>query len=148
MIRRAVMLALLVTGAGCSEPKFALPTSSSDSTSTTTTTTVTATTQSFTGTLDVRTQRFYSFLVPSARTVTVTLEQLQTGAGTTSTLPVTLGLGVPQGTGCALLSEIAAMPSDAPALTESLAAGVYCASVADPGNLTEPLAFSIRIDLP
>ena len=140
-----------VLAAACSEPQFSLPTSpsDSDSTSTTTTTTVTATDpQTFSGTLAVRGQRFYSFTVPSTRAVRITLEQLQDGAGTASTATLVLGLGVPSGTGCAMLREVAAGASDAPHFDESLTAGIYCAQLADPGSLTDAVTFSVRIEFP
>ena len=140
-----------ILAAACSEPQFSLPTSpsESDSTSTTTTTTVSATDpQTFSGTLDVRGQRFYSFTVPSTRTVRITLEQLQDGAGTASTATLVLGLGVPSGTGCAMLREVAAGASDAPHIDESLTAGIYCAQLTDPGSLTDAVIFSVLIEFP
>lgn len=141
-----------ILAAACSEPKFSLPTSSTeaDSTSTTTTTTVSATDpQTFSGTLAVREKRFYSFTVPSTRTVTITLEQLQNGDETASTATLVLGLGVPSGTGCAMLREVAAgASSDAPHIDESLTTGIYCAQLADPGILTDAVMFSVRIEFP
>lgn len=139
----------LMLAAACSEPQFSLPTSPSESDSTSTTTTATTSTdpQTFSGTLAVRGQRFYSFTVPSTRTVRITLEQLQDGAGTASTATLVLGLGVPSGTGCAMLREVAAGASDAPHIDESLTAGIYCAQLTDPGNLTEGVVFSVRIEL-
>jgi hypothetical protein len=135
--------------AACSEPQFSLPTSSSDTSTSTTTTTVTSTDpQTFSGTLALRGQRFYSFTVPSTRTVRITLAQLQDGAGTTSTATVVLGLGVPSGTGCAMLREIAAGASDVPHFDESLTTGVYCAQLTDPGSLTGAVMFSVRIEFP
>jgi len=137
---------------GCTEPKFSLPTSATDtdSTSTTTTTTTTSATdpQTFSGTLAVRGQRFYSFTVPSTRTVRVTLEQLQNEAGAASRDTLVLGLGVPSGTGCAMLREVAAGSSDVPHFDESLTAGVYCTQLTDPGTLTGAVAFSVRIEFP
>lgn len=135
---------------GCSEPKFSLPTSptESDSTSTTTTTVSATDPQTFSGTLTMRGQRFYSFTVPSTRTVTVTLEQLHNEAGTASAATLVLGIGVPSGTGCAMLREVAAGASDAPHIDESLTAGVYCTQLTDPGTLTEAVAFSVRIEFP
>jgi hypothetical protein len=137
---------------GCTEPKFSLPTSATDtdSTSTTTTTTTTSATdpQTFSGTLAVRGQRFYSFTVPSTRTVRVTLEQLHNEAGAASRDILVLGLGVPSGTGCAMLREVAAGSSDVPHFDESLTAGVYCTQLTDPGTLTEAVAFSVRIEFP
>jgi hypothetical protein len=149
--RSRILLAatVLVLTAACSEPEFSLPTSTtvSDSTSTTATDT-TATPLTFSGTLEVRGHRFYSFTVPSTRTVRLTLEQLQTGAGPASTATLTLGLGIPSGTGCALLREIGAAASEEPQIDEALTAGIYCTQLADPGSLTEAVLFSIRIDFP
>ena len=140
----------LILAPACSEPQFSLPTSptESDSTSTATTTVTTTEPQTFSGTLAVRGQRFYSFTVPSTRTVRITLEQLHNGAGTASTASLVLGLGVPSGTGCAMLREVAAGASDAPHIDESLTTGIYCAQLTDPGNLTEGVVFSIRIEFP
>jgi hypothetical protein len=147
MTPRVLLIALLVCGTGCSEPKFELPTSSSEST-TTTTTVPAATTQTFSGTLDVGGLRFYSFNVPSERTVSMTLEQLQRVEGDAVTAPVALGLGVPGGTGCNPTYSITATASDTPQISESLAAGIYCALVADPGTMGAAVAFLVRIDFP
>jgi len=135
---------------GCSEPKFSLPTSATESDSTSTATTAVSATdpQTFSGTLIVRGQRFYSFTVPSTRTVRVTLEQLQNEAGTPSAATLVLGIGVPSGTGCAMLREVVAGASDAPHIDESLTAGIYCAQLTDPGTLTEAVVFSVRIEFP
>jgi hypothetical protein len=141
----------LILAAACSEPQFNLPTSptGSDTTSTTTTATASATDpQTFSGTLPVRGRRFYSFTMPSTRTVRITLEQLQDEAGTASGATVVLGLGVPSGTGCAMLREVAAGASDAPHLDESLTPGIYCAQLADPGSLAGAVLFSVRIEFP
>lgn len=138
----------LMLAAACSEPQFSLPTSSSETDSTSTTTETSTDPQTFSGTLAVRGQRFYSFTVPSTRTVRITLEQLQDGAGTASTATLVLGLGVPSGTGCAMLREVAAGASDAPHIDESLTAGVYCTQLTDPGSLTDAVTFSVRIEFP
>ena len=148
--RLFVSAAVLVFAAGCTEPKFSLPTSATDSDATATTETTASATdpQTFSGTLAVRGQRFYSFTVPSTRTVQIMLQQLQNGAGAASTASLVLGLGVPSGTGCAMLREVAAAASDAPQIDESLTAGVYCTQLADPGSLTEAVDFSVRIVFP
>ena len=78
----------------------------------------------------------------------MTLEQLENGAGTASTATLVLGLGVPSGTGCAMLREVAAAVSDTPHIEESLTAGIYCTQLTDPGSLTEAVAFSVRIEFP
>jgi hypothetical protein len=150
LVRLVVSATVLALAVGCSEPKFSLPTSAteSDATSTTTTTASATDPQTFSGTLIVRGQRFYSFTVPSTRTVTVTLEQLHNEAGMASAVTVVLGIGVPSGTGCAMLREVAAVTSDAPQIDESLTAGVYCVQRTDPGTLTESVAFSVVIEFP
>ena len=145
---RLVLSAMVfVLAVACSEPQFSLPTSPTESDSTSTTVTATDP-QTFSGTLTVRGQRFYSFTLPSTRTVRVTLEQLHNEAGTASAATLVLGIGVPSGTGCAMLREVAAGASDAPHIDESLTAGVYCAQLTDPGNLTEGVVFSVRIEFP
>src|SRR5688572_19155882 len=110
LVLSATVFALAV---GCSEPKFSLPTSPTESDSTSTTTVTATDPQTFSGTLIVRGQRFYSFTVPSTRTVRVTLEQLHNEAGTASAATLVLGIGVPSGTGCAMLREVAAGASNA-----------------------------------
>lgn len=145
--RRVLAATAFILAAACSEPQFSLPTSSSDTDSTSTTTASTDP-QTFSGTLTVRGQRFHSFTVPSTRTVRITLEQLQDGAGTASTATLVLGLGVPSGTGCAMLREVAAGASDTPHIDESLTSGIYCAQLTDPGSLAEAVTFSVRIEFP
>ena len=65
-----------------------------------------------------------------------------------SAATLVLGLGVPSGTGCAMLREVAARSSGAPHIEESLTAGIYCTQLTDPGNLTEVVVFSVRIESP
>ena len=148
--RLVLAATVVILSAACSEPQFSLPTSPSDgdTTSTATTTATSTDPQTFSGTLTVRGQRFYSFTVPSTRTIRITLEQLHDGAGTASTATLVLGLGAPSGTGCALLHEVAVRASDAPHIDESLATGVYCAQLTDPGTLSDAVIFSVRIEFP
>jgi hypothetical protein len=148
--RLALAATAVILAAACSEPQFSLPTSStnSDSTTTTTETASAIDPQIFSSTLAVRGRRFYSFTVPSTRTVTITLDQLHDEAGTASTATLILGLGVPSGTGCAMLREVEAGASEAPQIDESLTAGVYCAQLTDPGTLTAAVVFSVRIEFP
>ena len=152
-LSRLVMVAsVLILATACSEPQFSLPTSPSDDDSTTTTATTTTDTTggplTFSGTLAVRGQRFYSFTLSTTRTVRITLERLQTPTETASSATLSLGLGVPSGTGCALSRSIAAAASEEPHFDESLAAGIYCTQLADPGNLIDAVDFSVRIEFP
>ena len=150
LVRLVLSATVFTLAVGCSEPTFSLPTSATETDSTSTTMMAVSATdpQTFSGTLVVRGQRFYSFTVPSTRTVTVRLEQLQNEAGTASAATLVLGIGVPSGTGCAMLREVAAGASDAPHIDEALTAGIYCAQLTDPGTLIETVAFSVRIEFP
>lgn len=100
----------------------------------------------FTGTLSPHGSAFYSFTVPQASGVSLTLASL---TPTTDRVPsparLTLGLGVPRGTGCAITSGVSATADLAAQIREWRAAGVYCAALADPGVLTADVAFAVRI---
>jgi hypothetical protein len=100
----------------------------------------------FTGTLAAQESAFYSFTLPQASGVFVTLASvtgLDTREGTST--PLRLGLGVPRGTGCALTSSTVAAPALTPQIREYLAPGVRCVSVTDPGRLPAPVRFAVRI---
>jgi hypothetical protein len=46
------------------------------------------------------------------------------------------------------LREVAAGPSEAPHIDESLTKGIYCAQLTDPGSLTDAVTFSVLIEFP
>lgn len=100
----------------------------------------------FTGTLSPRGTAFYSFTVPQASGVWLTLASL---TPTTDRVPtdarLTLGLGVPRGTGCAVTSSVTTAADLAAQVREWRAAGVHCAALTDPGVLTADVAFAVRI---
>jgi hypothetical protein len=105
-------------------------------------------TEPFDGTLPVGGTRFFSFRVSQFGTVQVSLLDVS-GPGVPTTVPLTLGLGTPRGTGCAAGSQLTATMADpVPQLSSTLDAGVYCASVSDPGNLTAAASFSVTIAHP
>lgn len=140
----AVALFLSLAGAGCGSS------STSPSTVTTTQTPVAPTqTETFRGTLAVGATRFYSFSVAQYGTVNLTLTAL-TGDIDPATSSVTLGLGRPSGTGCALGLSVTAFPTstETPHTSNILDAGVYCAQVTDSGTLTAPAAFTVAIAHP
>lgn len=98
----------------------------------------------FSGTLQPRASRFYSYTLTTSGTVTAMLASLeQNGAPASHALE--LGLGIPAGTGCTatLTSTTAA------ALTSQLRhdanAGTYCVRIADTSGLPEPMNFTIRV---
>ena len=107
---------------------------------------VDATTRLFTGTLAPRGTVFYSFTVPQASGVFLTLASLTPTSGRIASPDrVVLGLGVPRGTGCAVSTTITTSADLAAQLREWRSAGVHCASLADPGVLTADVSFAVRI---
>lgn len=103
--------------------------------------------ENYSATLALGSTRFYSFTAPRDGPVSLTLIELLEN-GVASVAAVTVGLGRPSGTGCASssFSTVAAGPT--PQISGSVAAGVYCASVSDAGNLLAPARFSLNITRP
>ena len=116
-----------------------------DSSSTAPSTPGTAT-EFFNGDLAVNASIFYSFTVTNAGNVSITLASLNSGnLAAASRTTVGLGLGIPEGTGCALSSSITTVPGFVAQLTSSQSPGIYCVNIADVGTLTATLKFSVRI---
>jgi hypothetical protein len=90
---------------------------------------------------------FYSFTVTNAGTVSVTLASTSAakiGAAANPTL--LLALGTPSGFGCTASTSGDVTPGlTAQLTTPSSAAGIYCVSLADPGDLTGDVLFVVRI---
>lgn len=102
-------------------------------------------TRLFTGVIEVKGARFYSYTVSTPGTVTAMLASLTTGTGAISPRPLELGIGIPAGTGCAVRQVINTTPSLVPQLTQEAAAGTYCVNVADLDGLPASMNFAIRI---
>ena len=68
-------------------------------------------------------------------------------AGLLSTV-MEIGYGVPAGEGCDLRRVMQVTPALASQFTETLTTGIYCASIADIGAMTEAANFAIRITHP
>lgn len=124
--------------AGCGDG-VETPTSASSST------TATTTTQLFSGVIQVRATKFYSYTVSSAGTVAVMLASLTTGAGAVAEHSLELGIGIPAGLGCAVSQVVNAPPALVPQLTHDASAGTYCVSVSDVAGLPASMNFAIRI---
>lgn len=100
----------------------------------------------FTGTLAARETWFYSFTVPQASGVFITLASVTAVDGRdAAATPLRLGLGVPRGTGCATDSTMVVTPALTPQLRQYVSQGVRCVAVADPGTVSAPVRFAIRI---
>jgi hypothetical protein len=116
-------------------------------TSPTTTSEPSKTTEVFGGTLGIGDSQFYSFSVSQAGTADLTLLSLRpTGVLTTTlTTIVGLGLGTPSGTDCALRSATPAAPALIKQLSVALDPSTYCVKIADIGNLTTAVDYTVRV---
>jgi hypothetical protein len=130
------LLLVAALGAGCGDDTPTSPTS---------TTPVTVTEQ-FAGTVPVGATRFYSYEVTSAGTSAITLASLSApGSRLPSAARVQLGVGIPAGEGCAVSQSVVTAPALSAQLSVSQAAGIYCTSITDLGELTGEADFIIRI---
>ncbi|MDP2322286.1 MAG: hypothetical protein Q8O42_23465 [Acidobacteriota bacterium] len=136
MVRSIVGVVLMLVGAACSGD-METPTSA-------TATATGPTTILFSGTLQPRTSRFYSYTVATAGSVSAMLASVErNGAPLAEALE--LSLGSPAGTGCAVTMSAHASASLVPQLRHDAAAGTYCVRVADTEGLPAPAAFTIRV---
>jgi hypothetical protein len=103
-------------------------------------------TETFSGTVPVGGTRFYSFVVVPAGTISLMFGSLTpAGADTPVSVPMSIGIGFPEGTGCNVTSPVLLSPGLTYQSTVSLAEGTYCVSIADAGSLSGPADFAIRI---
>jgi len=99
----------------------------------------------FAGTLSAGESTFYSFALAEAANVRVLLVSLTGSSGALVPAAVGLGFGIPAGTGCPPTTSANAAPALASQISTSVAAGTYCVSIADIGNLTALTSFLIRM---
>lgn len=104
-------------------------------------------TQVFAGTIGPNGSAFYSFTVPQQGTVSFQLASVQR-AGVDVADNLTLGLGAPRGTDCAVSTSVTAGASSAALLAASENPGVYCVRVWDAGILPSAVTFSVNITRP
>jgi hypothetical protein len=84
-----------------------------------------------------------TFQVTKAGTVTLQLSALSEAEKT-----VRIGFGTVDGTQCALSSSVDTVPNStaqSPQITTSLSTGTYCVSIADIGNITRIVDFTLLI---
>lgn len=99
----------------------------------------------FSGSIVSRGSAFYSFNVAGQSTVSVTLASLTSKTGTALQTPVTIGLGIPQGTGCATSTSMPATPALKSQISLTLGSGTYCVNINDSSGLADTTNFAIRI---
>ena len=139
--RRALLLAVALLAAGCGSDSPASPSSNS-----TTATVAPATlTETYSSSLPIGGSKFYSFMVVQNGTVNLTLQSLGESIGTDVAIELTLGQ--PAGTGCTPKTTVTvSLDTAAPHVTGTFAPGVYCARVADVGNLPATAPFTVLIE--
>lgn len=103
----------------------------------------------FTGRIAPGGSVFYSFQVRASETASYTFASLThptTGRALDTVLM--LGVGVPAGEDCNVSNSTLATPGLGPQLSGSIAPGIYCVRLSDPGHLTAAANFAVRIQHP
>ena len=98
----------------------------------------------FSGTLQPRTSRFYSYTLTTAGSVSALLASVERN-GAPAANPIEIGIGSPAGTGCAVTMSSNVSASLVPQLRHDAAAGTYCVRVTDIDGLSAPMTFTIRV---
>ncbi|MBY0496779.1 MAG: hypothetical protein K2Y23_21430 [Cyanobacteria bacterium] len=129
-----VIVALTLVCNACSD-KIETPTSA----------TTTATTAIlFSGTLQPRGVRFYSYTLTTSGAVSALLASVERN-GVPAGNALEIGIGAPAGTDCAVTMSANGPASLIPQLRHDAAAGTYCVRVADIEGLAAPMTFTIRL---
>jgi hypothetical protein len=103
----------------------------------------------FTGRITPGGSGFYSFQVRASETASYTFASLtQQTSGRALDTVLMLGVGIPAGEDCAVSTSTLAAPGLGPQLSASIAPGIYCVRLSDPGTLTTAANFAVRIQHP
>lgn len=135
---RLLLLCFACAAAGCGEDAPAPPTGP-------TTDTTVARTELFQGTIAPGGTAFYSFSVLADRNVAMTLAGLIDAAGRPLDVPVTLGFGIPQGTGCGVTRSVVTTPALQAQIVHGTPPGTYCVNITGTSGLAATTTFTIRI---
>ena len=128
-------LALTASGCGGSSSSSTSPDETPPSVST----------EYYAGTLDIGGSGSYAFTVAGQGALHVTLTSLTTTQFSTQTTNIRLGVGIPQGEGCAVTHAVTTGPGLSTQLLDRLDAGIYCVEVRDPGVLKTSVSFVVQI---
>ncbi len=101
----------------------------------------------FTGTLPLQGVLFYSFTVTKTGAASIILLGL-TENGAPSTAAVQIAIGVPRGSDCPAIQTAITGPGVVPQVGITADPAIYCARIADVGNLQGPAQFAINIIRP
>jgi hypothetical protein len=105
-------------------------------------------TETFIGTLQPSGEAFYSFSVPKAGVVSLTLTAMS-GASIPADALFPIGIGTPVGQFCSAGVDAAAAPGVTPQFTTTKDVGVYCAKISDNNaRLVAPASFALNITHP
>jgi hypothetical protein len=105
-------------------------------------------TETFIGTLQPSGEAFYSFSVPKAGVVSLTLISM-TGASIPADALFPIGIGTPVGQFCSAGVDAAASPGLTPQYSTTKAVGVYCVKISDNNALLgAPASFALNITHP
>lgn len=101
----------------------------------------------FSDTLAVGGRSFFSFIIDQRREVHITFASTMASVtGPATPVALGLGLGTPSGTDCVVSTAAGTVaPGLVPQIQVELDAGTYCARVHDPGAMSVPLTFAVRI---
>jgi len=98
----------------------------------------------FSGMLQPRATRFYSYTLSAAGSVTAMLASLERN-GVPMPNALELGLGIPAGTGCAASVAHTTTTSLIPQIRQDAPVGTYCVRISDTEGLPGPMTFTIRV---
>lgn len=133
-VSATIGVALMLVCAACSE-ETETPTSA---------TTTAPTTILFSGTLQPRSSRFYSFTLSAPGSVSALLASVERN-GVPMANALEMGLGSPAGTDCAMTLSAHVSASLVPQLRHEAGAGTYCVRIADTDGMSAPATFTIRV---
>jgi hypothetical protein len=137
LLSRALALCAIASLAGgCDKPTTTEPT----------TTDTTIYTELFSGTLEANSSKFYSFSVVNPGTTKITLASVTATAGGPALSTVLgVGLGTPEGTGCAMSQSQQTSAALTSQLNADLEPFIYCVRIFDVGNVSGTINFAVRI---
>ncbi len=101
----------------------------------------------FPGTLDVNGSVQYGFTVATAGAVSVTLASVTSGAlGEPAGKTLTVGIGdIPSETVCTVTTSSTVGAALTTQITATMTIGPHCVQISDPGTLSGPVKFVVRI---
>ena len=133
--RAAAGLCLALACAGCSKATDTAPSSSGA-----------PVTEIIVGTLEIGGVNAYPFNVALSGTVSATLASVTAGTPRIPVaVPLVLGLGTVDGINCAITASSTVRAALTAQVSTSMTTGNRCVQISDPGTLTGPVDFAVRV---